>query len=173
MSKISKIWGRSLAWLKRPPVTRETVGSNPIAPAKFFMWPFKKKKIENLSDVLKKISQIEQKIEDLKERLEKLEQKEQFSIKKIGIFKFDALENLGGKQSFALAMLDENNNGVVISNLVLRENSRVFAKLIKNGFSESLLTEEERKAIEIAKNGKEQIFNHNKKTASSYYFRTH
>jgi uncharacterized protein YhaN len=137
------------------------------------MWPFKKKKIEDLSDALKKISELEKKVKGLEKEMQEMKKEQEFFIKKVGIFKFNALKNVGGNQSFALAMLDENNNGVIISNLVLRENSKVFAKLIKNGLSENLLTEEERKAIEIAKNGKEQSFNHNKKTASSYYFRTH
>jgi len=136
------------------------------------MWPFKKKKIENLSELLKKIEKIEKKIEILEKEIEETKKEQQFFIKKVGVFKFNALKNLGGNQSFALALLDEKDNGVVISNLVLREENRIFAKLIKNGFSENLLTEEERKAIEIAKNGKEK-FHHNKKTTSSYHFRTH
>jgi len=136
------------------------------------MWPFKKKKVENLSEVLGKIEEIEKKIESLEKKIEETKNEHQFFIKKVGIFKFNALKNLGGSQSFALALLDEKDNGVVISNLVLRQESRVFAKLIKNGLSENLLTEEERKAIETAKNGKEQFYN-NKKTISSYYFRTH
>jgi len=137
------------------------------------MWPFKKKKIENLSEILKKIEEIEEKIQNLEKEIEEIKKEQQFFIKKVGIFKFNALKNLGGNQSFALALLDEKDNGVVISNLVLRQENRIFAKLIKNGFSENLLTEEERKAIEIAKNGKEQFYQTNKKTASSYYFRTH
>jgi hypothetical protein len=116
------------------------------------MWPFKKRKIEELSDLTEKILEFEKKIEGLEKKLEETKREQDFFIKKVGIFKFNALKTLGGNQSFALALLDEKDNGIVISNLVLREESRVFAKLIKNG--------------------KEQFYN-NKKTASSYYFRTH
>lgn len=167
------MWGRSSARLRTPACHAGDRGFKSHRPRKFFMWPFKKKKIENLSEVLEKIEGIEKRIENLEGKIEETKKEQQFFIKKVGIFKFNALKNLGGNQSFALALLDEKDNGVVISNLVLRQESRMFVKLIKNGLSENLLTEEERKAIEISKNGKEQFYNDNKKTTSNYYFRTH
>ena len=71
-------------------------------------------------------------------------------LRKIGIVRFNAFEDVGGEQSFALAMLDANKNGVIISNLYGRQDSRLYAKSIVNGNGERTLSDEERKALEKA-----------------------
>ncbi len=71
--------------------------------------------------------------------------------RKTGLVRFSAFKDTGSDQSFALAMLDENNNGFVISSLYGRDISRSYAKQILAGKSENYrLTEEEEQALSQA-----------------------
>ena len=71
-------------------------------------------------------------------------------LRSIGIVRFDAFDDVGGEQSFALAMLDANKNGVIVSNIYGRQDSRLYAKGITNGDGERALSDEERRALEKA-----------------------
>lgn len=103
-------------------------------------------------DVKKEIEQIKKELKEQKEKIEKIEEKVQFSFQKLGILKYNAIEGTGGNQSFSLAILDEKDDGFLITNLVFRDGSKIFVKPIFKGQSSILLTSEERKAIELAKN---------------------
>jgi hypothetical protein len=72
------------------------------------------------------------------------------SIQRVGLVKFDAFPDVGGEQSFALALLDRDLNGVVISNLYSRSDSRVYAKEITEGRSQQTLSDEEKEALRRA-----------------------
>jgi len=54
-------------------------------------------------------------------------------LQKVGFKRFNPFQNTGGDQSFAFAILDNDNNGIVISSMHAREGTRVFAKPVKNG----------------------------------------
>ncbi len=69
------------------------------------------------------------------------------SISGVSMIRFSPFQGEGGNQSFALAMLDEEKNGVVISSLYARERMSVFAKPIKDGTSEFELSTEEKKVL--------------------------
>jgi hypothetical protein len=69
------------------------------------------------------------------------------SLRRVGIVRFNPFEDMGGDQSFSLALLDDNGDGIVISSLFGRAGSRIFAKPIKNGRSKYTLTDEEEQAI--------------------------
>ena len=73
------------------------------------------------------------------------------SIRGIGTVRFNPFGELGSNQSFAIALLNEANNGVVISSLYTRERVSVFAKPIKNMQSEYELSDEEKEALAKAK----------------------
>ena len=72
-------------------------------------------------------------------------------VQKVGVVRFNAFEDTGSDLSFAVAILDAQLNGVVISSLYGREESRVYAKPVEAGGSRYLLTDEERRAIEEAR----------------------
>jgi len=57
---------------------------------------------------------------------------------------------MGGNQSFVIALLDDKNNGFVISSLFIKEGNRVYAKAVKDGKSDHLLSDEEKEAINRA-----------------------
>jgi len=85
------------------------------------------------------------------ENLEKISEK---TIQKVGLIRFDPFNEMGGKQSFSLAMLDDKNNGFVISSLFVKEGNRVFVKAVKVGKSDYTLSKEELEAIDKAINSK-------------------
>lgn len=68
-----------------------------------------------------------------------------------GLVRFDAFPDVGGEQSFALALYDERGDGFVLSSLVGREGCRVYCKPLKGGHSDRLLSDEERGAVERAR----------------------
>lgn len=72
-------------------------------------------------------------------------------LHKTGLVRFNPFKDVGGNQSFSIALLNGKNNGVVISSLYTREGTRIYAKAVKAGFSEKYpLTEEEEQSIKIA-----------------------
>ncbi|MEN6521883.1 MAG: DUF4446 family protein [Armatimonadota bacterium] len=77
------------------------------------------------------------------------------SLQNIGLVRFDAFPDVGGAQSFAVALLDQNKNGVVISSLYGRTDSRIYAKEIVGGRSSHTLSDEEMDAIRRAKSPSE------------------
>ena len=111
----------------------------------------KKKEPENLKEILSILEDLELKIGKISEELENLKKESKFSIQKVGIVRFNPFSEIGGNQSFSIALLDGNNNGFIITSLYTREGNRVYAKPIKDGRSEYLLSKEEKEAIEQAK----------------------
>ncbi len=71
---------------------------------------------------------------------------------KTGIIKYDAFNEMGGKLSFALALLDNRNNGFVINAMHSREGCYTYVKEIIKGESYITLGDEEKKALDKAIN---------------------
>jgi len=117
----------------------------------------KKKEPENLKDILAQLKNLEKDFEKVFKELADLREKQSFSIQKFGMVRFNPFQSIGGNQSFSVAFLDENDNGIVITSLYSNEGNRVYGKPIKNGQSEYLLSEEEKKAIEYAKRKKSKL----------------
>jgi hypothetical protein len=73
------------------------------------------------------------------------------SITKVGVVRFNPFKDTGGDQSFAIALMDSNNNGLVISSLYSREGTRIYTKPIEAAKSINYnLSEEEQEAISKA-----------------------
>ena len=71
---------------------------------------------------------------------------------KIGIVKYDAFPDVGGKLSFALAMLDETNSGYVLNAIHSKEGCYTYVKEIVKGESYIVLGQEEKDALKMAVN---------------------
>ncbi|ABZ83646.1 conserved hypothetical protein [Heliomicrobium modesticaldum Ice1] len=106
---------------------------------------------ENLEALLLKNMELskalQQRIETMERSISQLEAISKETVRHVGIVRFNAFENVGSDQSFAVAMLNDQRNGVVISSLYGRELSQVYAKPIQNGTSSYLLSDEEKEAI--------------------------
>ena len=74
------------------------------------------------------------------------------NIQNIGVVRFNPFKETGGSQSFAIALTNKKENGVIISSLYTRDRVNVFAKPIQEGSSEYKLTEEEKAAIKQSRN---------------------
>ena len=88
---------------------------------------------------------------ELGQILEEIVESDKFNIKRAGVVRFNPFADAGSNMSFAIALLDGHDNGIVISSLHSREGTRVYAKSIESGQSKHLLTGEEKQAIVNAK----------------------
>jgi Na+-translocating ferredoxin:NAD+ oxidoreductase RnfG subunit len=111
-------------------------------------------KIKSLKDVLLKQKE---RHEELEEQIKKaflqirgLQNTAEKTIQKTGVVRFNPFNEMGGNQSFTIALLDEKDNGFVISSLFVKEGNRVYAKSVKGGKSDHLLSNEEQEAINKA-----------------------
>ncbi len=86
----------------------------------------------------------------LDQRLDLLEKHKAGAFQKCGIVKYDAFKEMGGKLSFAYAMLDEDNNGFLINSIHSREGCYTYIKEIIKGVSYIELSEEENEALNTA-----------------------
>lgn len=113
---------------------------------------------KNIDENLKVYMDRVQKVEDLNNEIiqycERLDKTVDTCIQKIGIVRYNAFKDVGSNLSFTLALLDNNNNGVVLNGIYSRDNSNIYAKPIKDGKSEYILSDEEKEAIEKAINEK-------------------
>ena len=72
------------------------------------------------------------------------------ALTRVAVVRFRAFEDMGSDVSYAVAMLDSHNNGVVMSSIFAREDSRSYVKPISEGRSQYALTEEEADALHQA-----------------------
>jgi len=83
-------------------------------------------------------------------RLMFLEEKIPQCLQKTAIVRYNAFDDIGSDLSFAVALLNEEGSGVVISSLYGRQESRIYSKPINKGLSSYVLTDEEKQAVEKA-----------------------
>ena len=109
----------------------------------------------NIEEILRKyISKVDEVDNDNKEIMEfcnNINNNMQKCVQKIGIVRYNAYQDVGSDLSFTLAMLDNKNNGVVLNGIYSREMSNIYAKPIINGESKYTLSDEEKEALNIAK----------------------
>ena len=74
----------------------------------------------------------------------------QKAITRVGIVRFRAFEDMGSDLSYAVAMLDSDNSGIVFSSIFGRDDSRSYVKPIEKGQSTYTLTDEEEEALHKA-----------------------
>jgi hypothetical protein len=103
-----------------------------------------------LQDHLRERMALETAVEGAVDRVAELETKMRRCKRHLGLVRYDAFEDVGGSQSFALSLYDDEGNGVVLSGLIGRSDCRVYCKPIKNGSSERHISQEEKEAIRNA-----------------------
>jgi hypothetical protein len=72
------------------------------------------------------------------------------ALTRVGVVRFSAFQDMGSDLSYAVAMLDEKNNGVVFSSIFAREDSRTYVKPVEGGQSKYTMTKEEQQAVKDA-----------------------
>ncbi|MDD2212379.1 MAG: DUF4446 family protein [Clostridia bacterium] len=109
---------------------------------------------KNLEEIVlengKKLQQVLFEMNIFREKLEVVADISKKSIQKVGLLRFDAFEDTGGELSYALALLNNENNGIVISSIFGRDDARTYCKYVNGGKSKHPLSKEEEKAIRQA-----------------------
>ncbi len=82
-----------------------------------------------------------------------IDQRTRRSLQHIGLVRYNPFDDTGSDQSFAIALLDDQRDGIVLSSLHGRTNTRIFAKPVADGGSPHNLSDEESQAIRIAVEG--------------------
>ena len=125
-----------------------------------------KKKYENFMNKLGNGKTIEEDLENYMYRVERVEKQNaeitnfiqimdkemEKCIQKIGMVRYSAFKDTGSDLSFALALLNDKNDGVILNGIYSREMSNIYAKQVIAGKCSNKLSEEERQALEIAIN---------------------
>lgn len=95
--------------------------------------------INHLDDIEKS----NQKSQEALERCDEIRNNMRECIQKVAIMRYKAFEDVGSDLSFSIAILDENNDGVMLTGIYGRQESTTYAKPIDNGISRYDLSEEE------------------------------
>ncbi len=99
---------------------------------------------------LERVHEVARGLEAVGARTAILESAGRKAFSRVGLVRYNPFEETGGNQSFALALLDANGDGWVLSSLHARTGTRIYAKAIANGRSDAALSEEESAAIKQA-----------------------
>lgn len=108
---------------------------------------------EDLENYMYRVERVEKQNAEIINYIKNIDNDLNRCIQKIGIVRYNAFQDTGSDLSFALALLDEKNNGVVLNGIYSREMSNIYAKPVENGKSKYTISEEEGLAIEKAING--------------------
>jgi hypothetical protein len=107
--------------------------------------------VEHVAGIDEKMANVRVALEDLTLAVRDHDVRIDSTLSRVGIVRFDAYQDLGGRQSTAIAFLNSVGDGVVITTVVSRDFARMYVKLIKDGTPDIPLAPEEIEAIEQAK----------------------
>ena len=105
---------------------------------------------EDLENYMYRVERVEKQNTEITTYIKNLDEDLTKCIQKVGIVRYNAFKDTGSDLSFALALLDENNDGVVLNGIYSREMSNIYAKPVVNGKSSYTVSEEEQQAIDKA-----------------------
>jgi hypothetical protein len=109
---------------------------------------------DTLAGLLRAVDENQRQIAVLTSKMDAAVVEARTHFKRMGIVRYNAFEGVAGQQSYSLCLLDENQNGILISNLVGTNFSRGYAVEIRNGTPQRPLGDEEKEALASAsKNG--------------------
>jgi hypothetical protein len=107
--------------------------------------------LESVLDAhLDKVFAVSRELDELEARMAGTEAAGRKAFSRTALVRFNPFEETGGNQSFALALLDADGDGWVLSSLHARAGTRVYAKAVTGGRSEANLSAEESEAIRQA-----------------------
>lgn len=103
-----------------------------------------------VGSLLTKIDQLEQAVRALHATDLRQQAQIEGSVRRVGVLRYDAFDDVGGRLSFSCAVLDEHATGVVLTSINGRQETRVYAKPVTAGQSSYNLSREEEEAIRQA-----------------------
>ena len=112
------------------------------------------KNAKSLEEILvKRLNQIDSLVDanaTNEKNIKKVVNNMKFTFQKVGLVKYDAFNEMGGKLSFSLALLNASNDGFVLNAVHSREGCYTYIKEIIDGNSIIVLAEEEQEALNMA-----------------------
>ena len=112
------------------------------------------KDTESMEDIMlnffERIESLENHEKEIDEDIKKITDTLKNTYQKKALVKYDAFREMSGALSYSLALLDQNNNGVLISSMYSREGCYSYAKNVENGECKINLSEEETEALKQA-----------------------
>ncbi len=105
---------------------------------------------EALMQLIQRTTSLEDEMLAASGEIKKLENSLGFAVQKMGLVRYSPFADGGGNYSFSLALLNQHDSGIVITNMYGRQQSRVYTKTIYQGKSETPLTEEEQQAVRLS-----------------------
>jgi hypothetical protein len=114
--------------------------------------------VDDVEKYFKKVRELEKSISEktdsaLISRIEELEAKSLKGYSKTGMVNFDAFDDVKGSLSFALTLLNENNDGFILTSLYGHNSCNTYIRVIVNGTTATKLLDEEIESLNIAKTG--------------------
>ena len=110
--------------------------------------------VEVMNNYMKMVKNVNEDNKIIKANILNVERQLNMCVQNIGMVRYNAFDDVGSELSFAIAMLDNEDNGFVINSIYGRTSSNVYAKTIENGTSKVTLSDEEIKAVNKAKEHK-------------------
>ena len=107
---------------------------------------------EMLKNYINKVDEVSDKNEEIINYCKTIDNRISLCIKKVGMVRYSAFKDTGSDLSFALTLLNDKNDGVILNGIYSREMSNIYAKQVIDGKCSNKLSEEERQALEIAIN---------------------
>ena len=119
------------------------------------------KSARNLEDIIihlrKDIRSLKNEDRLNREAIRELNKFQRECFQKIGVIKYDAFDGMGGKLSFALCILNYKNSGYIINSIHSREAAFTYIKVVENGQTEKVLSDEEKTVLEQALGYREKV----------------
>ncbi|MEA2507160.1 MAG: hypothetical protein QOH48_1778 [Actinomycetota bacterium] len=106
--------------------------------------------------VTKRVQSMEQRVDQVVSAQEEETLLRKLAVQRFGLVRYDAFDDMGGRLSFSAAFLDDNGDGVIISSINGRTETRTYAKVVRGLASDHSLSEEEREAIAVAVDGSDR-----------------
>ena len=112
------------------------------------------KDMESMEDIIinffDRIEKLEDSAKEMNGDIDWIKEKLKTTYQKTALVKYDAFREMSGALSYSLALLDQENNGVLISSMYSREGCYTYAKAIEKGECKLNLSEEEEEALKQA-----------------------
>ncbi|WMJ80084.1 DUF4446 family protein [Clostridium sp. MB40-C1] len=111
---------------------------------------------KNLEEVvveyLDNIDSVKADTEEIKKQQEELSENLRGCIQKVSVMRYKAFDDIGSDLSFSIALLNDDNDGVILTGIYGREDSTVYAKPVDKGISRYDLSEEEKQVLRESSN---------------------
>lgn len=100
-----------------------------------------------LTDTLSELRQAKSDINDLDKRSREMREQMRGCLQRVKVKRYDAFDAMGGEMSYSILLADENNDGIILTSIYGRQESRSYAKAIKGGKSSHQLADEEKELL--------------------------